>query len=90
MNKITINPVFKAHNIIVRATDDMMRSVSPEPANNEELYEYMTEMCSAVLTEDFLDGTYTPMEYNAIRNELAKVLWNIFEPHIQKEHETNE
>lgn len=81
MTKISL----ETRNIIVRATDDMMRSVSPEPANNEELYEDMTEICSAVLVDDFLDGKYTPMEYNAIRNGIAKVLWDLFEKHIQAE-----
>ena len=47
-------------------------------------------MCSNILTKDFIDGKYTPMEYNAIRNELGKLLWKLFEKHIQKEHGTNE
>ena len=90
MTKIKLDAKYEARHIISTVTDNMIRSTNYEPANNDELYECMTEECANILTEDFLDGKYTPMEYNAIRNELAKVLWNIFEPHIQREHETNE
>lgn len=90
MTKIAIDALFHARYFIAQATDDMMRSTSYEPDNNEELYEFMTEMCSNILTKDFIDGKYTPMEYNAIRNELGKLLWKLFEKHIQKEHGTDE
>lgn len=31
------------------------------------------------------DGTHTPMQYNAVHNELAKMLWNVFEKYINEE-----
>ena len=76
----------EVRDILIKLTDDMMRSVSYEADNNEELYEYMTEGCAAVLVERFMDGEYSPMTYNTLRNELANVLWNIFKPHINNEH----
>lgn len=83
MTKIAMDALFHARYIIAQATDNMMRSTSYEPESNEQLYEFMTEMCSNILANDFVDGKYDPMEYNAIRNELGKVLWNLFEKHIQ-------
>lgn len=77
---------YEVHHIISVVTDNMMRSSSYEPDNNEELYECMTEECASILTEGFLDGKYNPMEYNTIRNALAKILWEIFVQYIQKEN----
>ena len=86
MDKITLDAMLTAHKIIAQATDDAMRSTDYEPSNNEMLYEFMTEMCSNILANDFITGKYTPMEYNAIRNQLAKLLWTLFEKHIEADN----
>lgn len=83
MTKITMDAIFEARKIITQVTDDLMRSTSYEADSHEELYELMTGECSRILTEGFLDSKYAPMEYNTIRNELGKVLWNLFEKHIE-------
>jgi hypothetical protein len=80
-----MNPKFEARKIISEHTDAMIQSTHYIPDNHQELYETMVEGCAFILTEWFLDGRYTPMEYNAIRNELAEVLWNMFEKHINAE-----
>lgn len=80
-----VNPKFEARNIIAEHTGAYMQSTESRPENNQELYEDMVEGCAFVLTEWFIDGKYTPMEYNAIRNELGKVLWDLFEKHINAE-----
>lgn len=90
MTKIAMDALFHARYIIAKATDDIMCSTSYEPESNKQLYEFMTEMCSNILAKDFIDGKYDPMEYNAIRNELGKVLWNLFEKHIHQETGTDE
>ncbi len=79
------NPKSEARKIISEHTDAMIQSTHYTPDNHQELYEIMVEGCAYILTEGLLDGTYTPMEYNAIRNELADVLWNMFEKHINAE-----
>lgn len=76
----------EARNIIIEFTDNIIRSAHYDADNNEELYEFMTEGCAGILTDNFMNGKCSPMEYNAIRNELAKILWDLFEPYISKEH----
>lgn len=78
-------PKYEVRKIITEHTNAMIQSTHYIPDNHQELYETMVEGCAFILTEGLLDGTYTPMEYNAIRNELAKVLWNMFEKHITSE-----
>ena len=77
----------EARNIIAEHTEALMKSTCLERETNMDLYDVMIEGCSYILTEALLEGKYTPMQYNAIRNELADMIWNIFKPHIDKETE---
>ena len=68
----------QARIIIRKHTAGYMSSAIYKPENATELWETMIQECAYILTEDFLNGKYTPMQYNAIRNELANVLNGIF------------
>lgn len=77
MNK-HIDISWEATNIIMRHTEAFMSSAGYEPANDEELYDMMVQECSYLLVLDLLSHKYTPMQYNAIRNEIAKQLADVF------------
>lgn len=80
-----MNYSLEARNIIYKLTETFITGINFECDDNQTLYNRMAEECAFVLTEKLLDGTYTPMQYNAIRNELAKMLWNVFEKYINEE-----
>ena len=69
---------WEATNIIMKHTEAFMSATSYEPVNEEELYDTMVQECSYLLVLDLLSHKYTPMEYNSIRNEIAKQLADIF------------
>ena len=70
----------EAKKIIMKHTEGYMSATSDYvPENNDDMWSTMISECSYILTENFLSGEYTPMEYNAIRNEIARILGNIFE-----------
>ena len=75
-----INIKLEAKNIIREHVAGVMACTYPEPKNNQELWEFMIEECGFILADYFREGKYTPMEYNALRNEVAKILNDIFEP----------
>ena len=47
----------------------------------------MTNECAYILTDRLLKKEITLMEYNAIRNELASLLWSIY-PNNKAEDKT--
>lgn len=75
---VSLDYAWEASNIIMKHTEAFMRSANYEPKTADELYDTMVEECSYLLTLDLLSKKYTPMQYNAIRNELAKQLADIF------------
>jgi hypothetical protein len=77
----------EAKKILYEHTSAVMHCATMEFESNEAMLDCMIEECGFILTEALLEGKYTPMQYNAIRNELASILWGIFEPHIKKEME---
>jgi hypothetical protein len=68
----------EAIRIISKHTAGVMSCADYKPENNDELMEFMIDECAYILTKDFLDGKYTPMQYNDIRNEISKTLWKLF------------
>lgn len=80
-----MNYSLEARNIIYQHTEAFISGINFECKDNHTLYDRMVAECAFILTEKLLDGTYTPMQYNAIRNELAKMLWNVFEKYINEE-----
>lgn len=73
-----IDASWEASNIIMKHTEAFMSSSSYEPNTEEELYDMMIQECSYLLVLDLLSKKYTPMQYNDIRNELAKQLADVF------------
>jgi hypothetical protein len=79
--------IYEAHCILYEHCAGVMSVATTEFKTNEEMLEFMTHECAFILTEKLLEGKYTPLQYNAIRNELSALLWGIFEPHIKKERD---
>lgn len=77
----------EAINILEEHTKAYMCAALPEFDTNKELYECVNEECAFILTQRFVHGGYTPMQYNAVRNELAKLLWRLFNPYISAEQQ---
>lgn len=69
----------KAINIIADHTDGFMQAYGGYiPNDDAEMYHTMTEECSYILTKKLLDKEISPVEYNFIRNELSRLLYDIF------------
>ena len=69
----------EAFDIITRSVKlNMQFREDCQPKNERELYDIMLECCSYQLLNDFVDKKFTPMEFNAIRNEIADILHNAF------------
>lgn len=76
---------YEASKILCENTNAYMQSVRAEYTSNRDMMEDMYENCAFILTNYLIEGKYTPMQFNAIRNELGKAIWNIFERHIKIE-----
>lgn len=77
----------EAKRVIALHTAGYMSSGNYVPSTNMELWQTMLDECASILTEEFVAGKFTPMEYNAVRNEIASILNPIFAPVCDKEHE---
>lgn len=75
---MNIDIQLEARNIICEHTEAFMSAVFYEPENPDQLWKTMLENCAYILTTHLIEGKYTPMQYNAIRNEIAKILDEIF------------
>lgn len=76
---------FEARTVLYEHTNAVMSSCVTEFKSNLDMLDYTANECAYILTERLLEGKYTPMQYNAIRNKLAKLLWDVFDPYIEKE-----
>lgn len=76
---------YEASKILYENTNAYMQSVHVEYDSNRDMMEEMYENCAFILTNYLIEGKYTPMQFNAIRNELGKAIWNIFERYIKVE-----
>lgn len=79
---------FEAEKILCEHTSAVMSAARCGFEDNQSMLEFTTEECGFILTQHLLEGKYTPLQYNAIRNELASLLWSIFGPHIEAEKTT--
>ena len=77
-NKRNINPLIEAESIIKKHICGYIMDIEENAKNEEEIYDNMAMECSHILFESLKNKTYTPMEYSAIRNEIGKILWDIF------------
>ena len=66
-----------AQEILQEHTSAYLQAVIFEPESEMELWEVMTNECAYILTDRLLKKEITLMEYNAIRNKLADLLWSI-------------
>ena len=78
--KFEHNIHLEAKKIIREYTGGCIQCTCYEPENNEELWIHMGAECGALLADYFMEGVYAPMEYNAICNEIGKILDEIFAP----------
>ena len=46
-----------------------------------DMWEFTLSECAFILTEKMLEGKYNPMEFNSIRNELSKLINDLFIPY---------
>lgn len=76
---------YEASKILYENTNAYMQGVHAEYDSNRDMMEDMYENCAFILTNYLIEGKYSPMQFNAIRNELGKMIWNIFERHIKVE-----
>lgn len=79
------NPATEANNILCEHTAAFMEGIHAEYESSQQMYDCTVEECAFILTTKLTEGQYTPMQFNAVRNELAKLLWSIFEAHIKAE-----
>lgn len=79
---------YEASKILYENTNAYMQGICAKYGSNREMMEDLYENCAFILTNHFIKGDYTPMQFNAIRNELGKMIWNIFKPHIEEEDKT--
>lgn len=85
---ITFDAKYEAFTILHEHTVAYMNSVHAEFDTNEDMYERVTSECAFILTTRFTEGEYHPMQYNAVRNELASLLWELFGDSVDAEYKT--
>lgn len=76
---------YEASKILYENTNAYMQGVHAEYQSNRDMMEDMYENCAFILTNYLIEGKYTPMQYNAVRNELGALIWKIFKTHIEVE-----
>ena len=76
---------YEASKILCENTNAYMQGCHAKYDSNRDMMEDMYENCAFILTNYLIEGKYTPMQFNAIRNELGKAIWKIFERHIKVE-----
>ena len=71
---------YEAKNILYRHSEGVMSCTSDLTFDSvQNMLEFTIQECAWILTDDFLEGKYNPIQFNAIRNELAKLINDIFE-----------
>ena len=77
-----INIKVEATNIIVQHTDELIKCGTYNPNDSHELYDFMVDHCSRILVGKLLSKEFTPMQFNAIRDEVAHQLFDCFIDHL--------
>ena len=68
--------------ILCEHTNGVMSCTSDLAFDNiSDMWEFTLEECAFILTSKFMEGVYNPMEFNAIRNELSKLINELFIPY---------
>lgn len=81
MDIINIDIKNEAMDIIIDHAKGFMSCGDYNPDTTDDLWDTMLHECAFVLVKRFVDGMYTPMEFNAVRNELAKTINDLFRNH---------
>ena len=81
----TFNAHEYAKNIFIEHTTAMISGCTTEFEKATELAEYIASEAAYILCDDLFNKKITPMEYNAVRNELTKLLDTIFKDDFEKE-----
>lgn len=89
MNKLTIEQAWaknQAEQIIQEHIHAMMCSTSSyDPKDEDELKDFMLSECAYILSRKLLEGEYTPMEYNAVRNAVTALIYGVFAIQVDDE-----
>lgn len=85
MTKPQFDPAKEAFDILCEHTTAMVSGVHAEYDNTQDMLDCTTEECAYILTSRFAEGKYTPLQYAAVRNELATLLWKLFGHAIEAE-----
>ena len=84
-NAIHFDAAHEAFKILHEHTAAYISGVHAEFDSNGDMFEAVNSECAFILTQYFVEGKYTPMQYNAVRNELASLLWKLFGNAIEAE-----
>lgn len=79
------DPAKEADNIFCEHTTNMVSGIHAEYDDTQHMLDCTTEECSFILVKRFEEGKYTPMQFAAVRNALADLLWKLFGPTIEAE-----
>ena len=77
----------QALDILCEHNTAILSGIHCEFNSNQDMLDVTTEECAFILTNRLVEGKYTPMQFNSVRNELAELLWKIFEAPIEAEQE---
>lgn len=80
-----IDPAHEAEKILREHSEGVMSCCTMEFESTEEMLERTIKECAFILTNKLLEGKFTPLQFNAVRNELSRLLWDIFTPAIKEE-----
>ena len=72
------DPEWEAKDIFMRHSEAVMMCGRFEPNGNEELYNFTMQECSYILVNNLIEEKYDALQFNAVRNELGKLLNKLF------------
>ena len=75
----------QALDILCEHNTAILSGIHCEFSSNEDMLDVTTEECAFILTNRLVEGKYTPMQFNAVRNELAELLWKVFGSSVEAE-----
>ena len=74
-----MNYKYEAEKILQEHTEAVMRCTSDMSFDCEdEMFDLVMRECAFILTQKLIEGEYTPLQYNEVRNALAALLNKIF------------
>ena len=83
--KIPFDAKDVAREIIMRHMEGYMYGCHAEYDTNRAMMDDMYHECAFILTDDLMEGKLTPLQAAAVRNELASMIWGIFENYVNEE-----